>query len=126
MNTVYIAGSWKNKEFIRRRAEELIRLGISVTSRWLTSEEANPNSDSSVMCMYHAHMDLEDVLRADLFVVDTSVSSTTGGYHVELGYAIGLGKSIYIVGHRENIFQYLAYSFDNWESFFNFIREEVK
>jgi hypothetical protein len=30
-----------------------------------------------------------------------------GGHHVEFGYALAQGKRIILVGHRENVFNYL-------------------
>jgi hypothetical protein len=39
----------------------------------------------------------------------TDPPSSTGGYHVELGYALGLGKPIHVVGPVHNIFYSLPH-----------------
>jgi nucleoside 2-deoxyribosyltransferase len=55
-------------------------------------------------------MDLDDIDRADALVLMTMPVGTmfsSGGRMVELGYAIGTGKRIFILGPRENIFCHL-------------------
>ena len=38
----------------------------------------------------------------------TDISSSTGGFHVEFGYALGKGKSVDIIGPQLNVFYALA------------------
>ena len=54
-----------------------------------------------------ASEDLEDIRRADVvicFTEEPRSNNSRGGRHVEFGYALGLGKTIVIVGPRENVF----------------------
>lgn len=53
--------------------------------------------------------------------------SGRGGRHVELGYALALDKSIWLVGRREHIFHSLPQvkHFDSWDSAFQFLRSTV-
>lgn len=56
-----------------------------------------------------AHLDLDDVNRADALVLYTEPYGTPvpgGGRHVEFGYAFGRGKHMVIVGPHENIFHW--------------------
>jgi len=57
-----------------------------------------------------AEADLEDVARSNgllFFAEDSSAGYLTGGRHVELGYALGRGLWIWVIGDRENVFHHL-------------------
>ena len=100
---VYIAAPYPLKERAARMARVLALKGIEVTSRWLT--QPNPNSDAG------ARMDLEDIAAADALLAlnpEGWEEKGTGGRHVELGYALALGKPILLVGERSNIFHHLT------------------
>lgn len=70
-------------------------------SRWLDVEDiATGTPDQAVM-------DLDDIRVADIFVVykpRETHGRTTGGHHVEFGYALALGKPIVLIGEPENVF----------------------
>jgi len=51
---------------------------------------------------------LDDIKRADVVAVFTDAPSSTGGYHVEFGYALGLDKPIEVVGPPLNVFHALT------------------
>jgi hypothetical protein len=53
----------------------------------------------------YCRVDLDDIDRAEIFIMFTDTPSTSGGRHTELGYAIARERVIFIVGPRENIFQ---------------------
>lgn len=100
---VYIAAPYP----VRDRAATMMRVlelrGVEVTSRWLKAPDT--------MCDEHARKDLEDVAAADVLLAlnpEGWEDKGTGGRHVELGYAIALGKPILLVGERTNIFHYLS------------------
>lgn len=87
-------------------AKALNRLGHYVTSRWIYGlhEDKNLTEDQ------YAQQDLEDIRRADAFLLFTDApqfATTSGGRHVETGFALANSKPIAIIGPRENIFHHL-------------------
>lgn len=88
---------------MRKHRETILSRGHRVTSRWL-------DVDPSTMASVGARVDLEDIRASQVliaFTEEASVGYTTGGRHVELGYAIALGLQICLVGRRENVFCHL-------------------
>lgn len=57
----------------------------------------------------NAYADLRAIRECDALVRFTDIggSSATGGKDFETGYAFALGRPIYVVGGRQNIFDYL-------------------
>ncbi len=118
---VYVAAPVTNQASALKVALQLERAGFSVTSRWLlfdfsTAKTAEQNWDSFVeRSTAWGNNDLEDLEAADTLVILADKPSTSGGYHVELGFFIGRGsKNIIAIGGRPNVFfwsktvQYLA------------------
>jgi nucleoside 2-deoxyribosyltransferase len=110
---VYLAAQYYRRDAMRGFAYMLKDIGIEVTSSWLR-ERADVNSDlsdnSHEFLRRHARNDIADIEAADvliLFTVDPILPTKRGGRHVELGYALALGKKIIICGPRENIFHHL-------------------
>lgn len=108
---VYLAARFSRLPELNRYREELAELGIEVTSRWLdgghewvgTPDEEIPPWEQARFAME----DLDDILAADLLVCFTEPSGegpARGGRHVEMGFALALGKPILVVGHYENVF----------------------
>lgn len=100
---IYIAASFDDRERIALVAERLSRQGHQITSTWIFQEVANAN-DNPEKAPIFAWRDMTEVEAADVLIIDTTLPSTGGGRHVELGLAIAWKKKIYLVGHRENIF----------------------
>jgi nucleoside 2-deoxyribosyltransferase len=104
---VYIAGSFTRAKELRAEA---LRCGLAVTSSWLWEEEEQLTKHDDEVPDWQkrarAHDDLVDIDRADAVVVFTDVPSTTGGYHVEVGYALGRDIPVVLVGPRLNVFHY--------------------
>ena len=110
---VYLAASWSLKNEMRQVRKLLNQAGHRVTSRWLDepaeqSLAAHDLADDREIGARHAAQDLEDIDAAECVLVFTKVASTTGGLHVELGYALGRGKRVLICGPRVNVFQCLV------------------
>lgn len=115
MTAFYIGARHDRRPWLLRNvAEPLIAAGHEVTSRWLSYNDNNDRlldttdlaCNPSAGCA-PAMISLEDINRASVVVIFTDKLSTTGGYHVELGYALGLRKTIVVVGPRLNVFHSL-------------------
>ena len=107
---VYLAGSFPLRQHLRRIRTELEAMGYTVTSRWLDVDERPVMGNTKTWTEY-AHKwgvrDYEDVLTADIVVIDLTIPSTSGGTHVELGLALGRGKKVLFIGERKTVFHYL-------------------
>lgn len=100
---VYIAAPYPERDYAIAVMLACEARGITVTSRWLKSPDELADK--------FAKEDLADVAAADwLLALNplTYENKGTGGRHVELGYALALGKRIALVGERTNIFHYIA------------------
>lgn len=99
-----------NKHAIETKAPEY-GAEIEITSRWLLGgHEWVGTPDEEIPVERNASFasdDLEDLLEADAVVCFTESPRSgpaRGGRHVEMGYALAIGKRILTVGHRENVF----------------------
>ena len=117
---LYLAGQFNTKPQRELDAQLLREHGIEITSRWLTETVPHTVTIKDLPDAYHcetAVADLEDIDRADavlLFIptdtelVDTPLrSASRGGRHFEIGYAYCAGKTIYVIGPKENVFHFL-------------------
>ena len=117
---IYLAGMFSTIAQRRTDAKKFRAAGIEVVSRWL--DETVPHNVSMKDCPTEYHQetsraDLDDIENCEIFVLfvptdielaDTPARSLArGGRHFEMGYAWGLGRPIYVIGDRENIFHYL-------------------
>lgn len=101
---IYLAGSLKHRLTLLNEIKPLIiEAGHEVTSRWLEGEQTD---DSPETQREWAEKDWED-LRNAYAVVIYPEDSSSGGLHVELGLALGLDKTIFVVGISPNCFYYL-------------------
>lgn len=121
MTAVYLAGRFDRKDEIAGYAAELRELGYTVTSRWLTDAHQWSGTDDSEIpqdeLWTFAMEDFEDLNAANLliaFTEDRSVGYTSGGRHVELGYALAQPLDVIVVGPRENIFHACLSQYDTW------------
>lgn len=81
----------------------LLRAGHDVTSRWIVQSPGEMNH----AC---AQEDLDDVASADVLLSYNPEGwreRGTGGRHIEMGYALALGKRIVMIGPRASVFHYL-------------------
>jgi nucleoside 2-deoxyribosyltransferase len=118
---IYIAGRYSRRDEFREVAKQLIEMGHEVTSRWLDEEISPDHTMSDLTADYSAKAarhDLDDIDEAAvvLFFAE-DVMTPRGGRHVEFGYALAMGKFIYVIGPRENIFHYssMVYNIPNVE-----------
>jgi nucleoside 2-deoxyribosyltransferase len=113
---IYLAAAWSRLEEIAQVGQELTELGVEITSRWLTEERSLfTNGGLEKFMRERAYVDLEDVDRADGVVrfadkTDEPLCDSrliSGARHFEFGYAKARGKTLYVVGGRQNVFDRL-------------------
>jgi nucleoside 2-deoxyribosyltransferase len=112
---VYLAAPFESRELMLALRDALQARGVYVTSTWLTPADGN-NQNMAVIrdnyddCRVRAIQDFRDIDEADVLVLykprELHRQPTTGGHHVEVGYALGHGKPVFVIGDRENIFHY--------------------
>lgn len=107
----YIAAPAPNQKQAVEFAENLLRMlgeGFACTSRWLYASEVGYDNTGETeeeltnRLRDAAIMDLADVRKADFLICCTTFGGrSSGGMHVESGYAFALGKPVVVYGHRE-------------------------
>lgn len=98
---LYIAGH--SQEEARAVARLCREAGHVITSRWLDEDFSKSGQYTEFDKAGIASVDVSDVMRSDALVLLPSPRRVTGGKFVEAGVAIGQGKNVYVLGHRENI-----------------------
>lgn len=126
--TFYLAGKFRWRLVIRQIATKLKAHGHTINGRWLTGHDG-PMMSPEVQALYAAE-DFEDIDTAEVvvvfqFPVDEPEPST--GRHVELGYALGTGKPVILVGLPTSVFHYAngVTRFSSLESFYDVYASNV-
>ena len=100
---IYLAARFARIEEMRGYADQLKEDGHEITASWVYGgEEGLTFSDI-------ASLDVNDVLRADAVVKFTEPygsSNVGGGRHSEWGVAIASGRRLYLVGPKEQVFDW--------------------
>lgn len=102
---LYLAAMYQHMDQINKERVKFIMAGHIVTSRWLDGTEDHMSLAEA------AAMDLDDIDAADALVSYTLPKGTmfsSGGRHVEFGYAIARDKRLFTIGEVENIFHNLG------------------
>lgn len=119
---VYLSAPYAARDRVRLAAEALSAEGHTITSSWIYAthdirpevlDAAPGQSDEYVQDRVAA--DLADIDASDVVVLFSSrwavrrwglsvEQTTSGGRHIETGYAIAKGKWVIVVGPPENIF----------------------
>lgn len=86
--------------------------GHVVTARWITSDakfhrgvDAYTDAERTAIAV----MDEEDVRQATdgvILIAEPPGQTVPGGKHVETGMALALGRPVYVIGRKENIFHW--------------------
>lgn len=93
-------------------------MGHIVRARWIDEPSTTDDEFSTVEAGHKGLRDFEDINMSHGVLLFTDVPSTSGGYHVEYGYGISRGRTMFIIGPLLNIFHKQAnYHFPDWESF---------
>ena len=130
MIKVYIAGSYAGRARIAREAHWMANHheDFDILSEWFNDEffleKAFDQRMGGDVAGTMAHLDFNQILQADLLILDTIDRSSTGGSDTELGMALvrEYERKIHIVhiGPPRNIFQTLVREkYATWEEFFN-------
>jgi hypothetical protein len=110
----YLAAAWSRREEIQEVAFDLRAGGIGVTANWL--EDGNhPSVTTEKSLREDAIRDVADIKECDAFVRFTDDISgqfvpshiASGARMFEMGLAWSLGKPIYVVGGKQQIFDRL-------------------
>jgi hypothetical protein len=137
----YIAARFDRCNEMNGYAQQLRQSGHIVDCRWLqglhqihpgaAEIESGGFSDTPdgipMIARPFAEDDVQDIKAADgiiLFSEPPSTYSKRGGRHVEFGLAMGLGKTLVVIGPRENVFHCLpfVYQFTTWALFMETIQ----
>lgn len=107
---VYLAARYSRRDELLSLIPKLKKQGIQVTSSWLRSTGTGKLPDRTAKeNRKHAIKDFKDIERAHavmMFSEDPGTPTPRGGRHVELGYALGLGKLVIVIGPHENVFHF--------------------
>lgn len=92
--------------------ERLQSSGHTVTSRWIMSDtkfNQGPDAYTDAERTAIAVMDEEDVRQATdgvVLIAEAPGNMVPGGKHVETGMALALGRPVFVLGRKENIFHW--------------------
>ena len=123
---IYVAAAYGRQLEMRGVRTQLRQLGHPVTSRWLDQESESTEfgwsqatiHSAPVVIQTMARRDLEDIEAAHAVFSFTDGDLARGGRHVEFGYAMALGRRLFLIGPREHIFHCLGrvVQFPDWEA----------
>lgn len=126
MTTAYLAARYDRRQDLLLVVPLLEAVGIGVKATWLhgTHEGA---TDPSLLA-WCAQEDLADVAQCDMLVFFSEhpdVGFTSGGRHVELGYALGRRKRVVVIGPVENVFHHGIERYESLGAFLDRMVEET-
>jgi hypothetical protein len=134
---VYLASWFASKDEMKKRAEDLQKLGIESTARWINEVIDGQTQIKDVDKSYlkgTARIDIEDILTADTMILNVPSEEdlesynlplstwARGGRHFEAGFQYATMflfeqlpeyikergvRKLILVGHKENVFHYL-------------------
>lgn len=132
----YLASRYSRFKEMQDHRKDLGTRGHSVTSRWIDGNHQIDDAGLSLQAkeqerVRFAAEDMADLLRAETVISFTEAPRSTnsrGGRHVEFGVALGRGKFVIVVGHRENVFHCLPQVrfFSVWEEFLAYLPQWIK
>lgn len=125
--SVYLASRFDRRPEMKLHRQTLREVGVAVTSRWLDEPNVEGTGDRQ---MYAEH-DLADIRDADIllaFTEDPKIGYVKGGRMVEAGYAMALGKEVWVTPYAENIFLQMKQvrRFDSLDDVLAALKERVR
>lgn len=113
---LYIASFFDTRARLKPVVATLTSLGYTLMSRWLDEASGATYTTSTPEYLADcAWRDLLDIGVSDIVVIDTIDATPRAGREVELGWALGLGKTCYVVGPKRNVFHEIIRNFATWE-----------
>lgn len=114
----YLAARLTDAVLMQSHAEDLVRLGHTVTSRWIYGDAT---TDPRALAL----RDLCDIASAKI-LIEFPTRSENRGHFWEAGYAYGLRKTLWTVGEPVCVFDHLSHrNFSTWETLLNTIRKNT-
>ncbi|WP_282020038.1 group-specific protein [Planomicrobium okeanokoites] len=95
----YIASSFANKDKVREAASILRGAGHVQTFDWTVNLRASSVEDLEL----YGTLEKKAVLEADFLIVLLPAGK---GSHIELGMALGQGKTVYLLSESEELFDF--------------------
>lgn len=115
---IYLAAAFERKEEIHGYATEIHHLGHTPTCEWVEDqtiqdgERLKTNPDEGRMM---AMRDFHDIMESRMLIVFTGEPGR-GGHLTEMGFALGLGIKVVVVGPIVNLFCLLSHAqYTTWE-----------
>jgi hypothetical protein len=117
---VYLCARYSRHPEMRQVAKTLEAAGLEVTSRWIAGSHDCSDHAGLDEKMRLAAEDWVDLLAADSVLAFSEGPApggrNRGGRHVEFGVALGLGKPLFVVGPRENVFHFLPFGVSHFDT----------
>lgn len=106
---IYIGGRVTARERLKLERGFLRSLGHTVSSSWMDTAQDYPvEGPVPTYNVGDEHIDLQEIRKADLLIIDTLDVNPTGGREFECGFAHALGKPFVVVGPLRNVFHRIA------------------
>lgn len=130
--SLYLASRYSRREAIVSYAEVLMGFGFNITSRWIrgSHQAENEQLHAGSVAEQFARDDLRDLEDADELILFTdpprAAHPSRGGQWVEMGYALGRGIPVTIVGQHANVFCCLEsiLQFTTFAEFIGYLEKE--
>ena len=116
---IYVAAPYAARPMVAEFLGQIAAAGHEPICRWAdgthpVGQAGNASEATLDERITWGEDDLEDIDRSHAVIVFTAEAAgippeqaTSGGRHIETGYAIGKGKLVILVGQPENIFHWL-------------------
>ena len=98
---IYVASHCQERA--KRLATLLIAQGHIITSRWVFLAFLPTDAYLAPRRREIAEEDLQDVSSSEALILIAGPDKCPGGKFVEVGYALGLGREVYVLGRLENM-----------------------
>ena len=128
---IYIASFFDTKDRILPYVAKIRDMGYpqnpryyELTSTWLN--ETHTGELSEGMKNWYGYRDLRELDYSDLLIIDTFDETPRGGREVEMGYCMGRGIHVWVVGPMRNVFHRLAdIKFASWDEVLKVLEERT-
>ncbi len=121
---IYLASGFRRRYVLREVAKKLQKKGHEIVSSWIWLDTRPRRTDAGFerFAREIAQRNLLEMASADAIIIDSwgIAPENHGGVHTELGYALGAGKVLFLIGPRGNTFHWLPgiMQFPDWEFLF--------